>query len=117
MSNQSNQNAKDQPASPEEEALWSSGRYQPPKIEDDEVPHAQLQIDRARNLDLQLEEFPEGPYGSVRNDEKLGRVTPWKAGQAAMSPHVDSNPMSSNRKVPMNQPHSDDPIGTIEGQN
>lgn len=37
-------------------------------------------VESMRN-DLTAEEFPDGPYGSARNAETLGKSTPWREDQ------------------------------------
>src|ERR1700730_3117440 len=45
--------------------------------------------------DMQVEEFPEGPYGaSVYLDQKIGKSSPWKVDQHVVSRFQDENPVS-----------------------
>lgn len=110
-------NDSQQPPTERERALRATGRYQPPPVTDDTVPQAELGVVRAHDLDLAPEEFAEGPYGSIRNDPRLGKVTPRIPNQSTQSPLRDAQPITSDRKVVLQQPTSTDPPGTIEGQN
>lgn len=94
----------------------NSGSYDPGPITDT-GNDAELSYVEAQQDDLLLEEFPDGPYGSATN-ERLGKSTPWRKGQRSISAFRDQNPVSSDRKVPLDEPSTNGaPRGTIEGQN
>lgn len=94
----------------------NSGSYHPGPITDD-GDDAELSYVKAQQDDLMLEEFPDGPYGSTRQ-EPLGKSSPWREGQRSVSAYRDQNPVSSDRKVPLKEPSPNGaPRGTIEGQN
>lgn len=94
----------------------NSGSYHPGPITDD-GENAELSYVKAARSDILFEEFPDGPYGSSRN-EKLGKSTSWQKGDRAMSAYRDQNPVDSDRKVPLDEPSTKGaPRGTIEGQN
>ncbi|MCL6445868.1 MAG: hypothetical protein K6T83_20875 [Alicyclobacillus sp.] len=93
----------------------NSGWYDPGPVNETELPNAELSTVQAHVLDLQLEEFPEGPYGAATS-EPLGKSTPRRDGQTSVSPFRDQNPMGSDRKVALHEPPDDDPIGTLDGE-
>ena len=95
----------------------NSGSYNPGPVNESEWPNAELSMVQAQQKDIQLEEFPEGPYGAATNTKRLGKSTPWKPGQAAVSAFRDSNPITSDRKVALKEPPFRAPKGSIEGQN
>ncbi|MFF2090061.1 hypothetical protein [Paenibacillus sp. NPDC058174] len=45
-------------------------------------------VESQRN-DLTFEEFPEGPYGSPINSERLGKSSPWRIDQRSASTRFD----------------------------
>jgi hypothetical protein len=95
----------------------NSGAYHPGPVNDSDNPTSELDIVQANQKDILLEEFPDGPYGAATNAPKLGKSTPWKKGQVAISAYRDENPVMSDRKVPLDEPPSKAPKGSIEGQN
>jgi hypothetical protein len=95
----------------------NSGAYNPGPINDRDLPTAELEFVQAQQYDIQLEEFPEGPYGSPTNMPRLGKSTPWRAGQVGISAYRDENPVTSARKVSLDEPPPKAPRGSIEGQN
>jgi hypothetical protein len=95
----------------------NSGWYNPGPIHDTDLPNAELSSVQARDYDILREEFPEGPYGAATNEEKLGKTSPWRPGQAVVSSLRDQNPMSSDRQVTLDEPPARAPKGSIEGQN
>jgi hypothetical protein len=44
-------------------------------------PYTDLATVESRRNDLTAEEFPEGPYGSIIENETLGKSTPWRQDQ------------------------------------
>ena len=94
-----------------------SGLYNPGPSLGSQPLSNELSYVRALQNDLMLEEFPEGPYGAPE-PATLGKSSPWKVGQAVISPHWDQNPMESNRKRPAEErPFESRSVGSIEGQN
>ncbi|QQE77044.1 hypothetical protein [Alicyclobacillus sp. SO9] len=91
----------------------NSGRYHP-AVSSDEM---ELETVQAYQLDIQNEEFPEGPYGAATNETELGKTSPWQEGQRTISAFRDQNPVSSNRKTVTDEPDWEDSRGTIEGEN
>lgn len=98
-------------------ASENSGAYHPGPSKVKEMPTEELATVQSQQLDLMLEEFPDGPYGAATNAPKLGKSTPWREGQAVVSSFRDQNPVSSDRKVALDEPPFDAPKGSIEGQN
>jgi hypothetical protein len=85
----------------------NSGAYNPGPIHESNLPTAELGDVQARILDLALEEFAEGPYGATTNEEKLGKVSEWKPGQAVSGRFRDSNMISNDRTVAtVEEPHN-----------
>lgn len=73
-----------------------------------EKDNEELSLVQAHNLDLQIEEFPEGPYGAkVYLNQKIGKSSEWKPGQQVISRFKDENPAFSNRKVPEDEQKPD----------
>ncbi|RAL27006.1 hypothetical protein [Thermoflavimicrobium daqui] len=67
-------------------------------------------VESVRN-EILPEEFPEGPYGSTRN-EKLGKSTPWEKDQHAVSNFAYENREfheGLQREMPGSHPTHDDP--------
>jgi hypothetical protein len=95
----------------------NSGWYNPGPINDTDLPNAELSAVQARDYDILREEFPEGPYGAPTNEEKLGKTSPWRPGQAVVSSLRDQNPVSSDRQVTLDEPPAQAQKGSIEGQN
>jgi hypothetical protein len=94
----------------------NSGRYTIPPTS--QVPgEEELELVEAYTQDLTLEEFPEGPYGATTNEVKLGKTSPWKAGQQSIGRYRDANPMRSDRMVVQDEPDANAPMGTIESEN
>jgi hypothetical protein len=58
---------------------------------------------------IQIEEFPEGPYGSATTEAKPGKVTPWEAGQQVATRFKDENPQFSRGTMP---PPGEEPPGS-----
>jgi hypothetical protein len=81
----------------------NSGTYNPGPPTKDDLPTEELSGVQAHVLDLALEEFAEGPYGAATNEEKLGKVSEWKEGQAFSGRFRDSNLISGDRKVAMEE--------------
>lgn len=50
-------------------------------LEENRTPFADLQTVESQRNDLTAEEFPEGPYGSVRPTESRGKSAPWRVDQ------------------------------------
>ena len=50
-------------------------------IEEEREQFTDLATVESQRNDLIAEEFPEGPYGSTINAEKLGKSTPWRIDQ------------------------------------
>ncbi|MET3287944.1 hypothetical protein ACTID9_19895 [Brevibacillus fluminis] len=69
-------------------------------------------VQSQRNEILQ-EEFPEGPYGSSRNEARLGKSTPWEEGQHSTTTRFtyETREFHENlqRLVPGSHPIHDDP--------
>jgi len=82
---------------------YNSGSYHPGPINENGQPTAELSVVQAHDLDLQHEEFPEGPYGAATNETKLGKTSLWKPGQRFVSRYRDQNPIGSDRKVPLGE--------------
>ncbi|GMA52314.1 hypothetical protein GCM10025857_36710 [Alicyclobacillus contaminans] len=95
----------------------NSGWYNPGPINESEFPNAELSVVQSRDLNILPEEFPEGSYGSSIVEQKLGKTSPWKPGQATESSHRDQNPVTSDDKIPRGERPYGAPQGTIEGQN
>ncbi len=91
---------------------YHSGSYNPGTISETSANN----LDAANN-DIMLEEFPEGPYGAAEDGPAQGKSTPWRENQRSVSAYRDANPISTNRKVPEDEPPHDAPPGTIEGEN
>ncbi|SFI87632.1 hypothetical protein [Thermoflavimicrobium dichotomicum] len=67
-------------------------------------------VESMRN-EILPEEFPEGPYGSSRN-EKLGKNSPWEADQYRVSAFTYENREfheDLQRQIPGSHPLHDDP--------
>jgi hypothetical protein len=95
----------------------NSGKYNPGPVNESDWLAEELSEVQAQQKDILLEEFPEGPYGAPTNEEKPGKTSPWKAGQADVSSYRDQNPAFSDRQVPDHEPPAEAPRGSIEGQN
>lgn len=94
----------------------SSGAYDPGPIGNEDGSSPELSYVQAWQDDLQLEEFPEGPYGSPITGP-MGKSGPWQKGQVSVSAHRDQNPVGSDRKLAEHEPPFEAPPGTQEGQN
>lgn len=105
-----------QPPSPFTVHSPNSGSYHPGSIGNENGGSPELSYVQAWQDDLQIEEFPDGPYGSARN-LPFGKSSPWQRGQASVSAHRDQNPVNSDRKLAEEEPPFEAPPGTIEGQN
>ncbi|MCL6637254.1 MAG: hypothetical protein K6T26_04815 [Alicyclobacillus sp.] len=95
----------------------ASGAYNPGPVTGEDAPNAELAVVQAQRNDLQLEEFPEGPYGAASPSESLGKSQAWEPGQASVSAFRDANPVFSDRKLAEHEPPAQAPRGSIEGQN
>ncbi|MCL6597853.1 MAG: hypothetical protein K6T81_03850 [Alicyclobacillus macrosporangiidus] len=93
-------------------ATTPSGTYNPGPVEP-----ADTDVVEAWKNDLQLEEFPDGPYGAATHPDKLGKSSPWRPGQQTVSHLKDQNPVTSDRKVAREEPPANAPEGTIESEN
>ncbi|UOF91546.1 hypothetical protein LSG31_04645 [Fodinisporobacter ferrooxydans] len=72
--------------------------------------HEELVDVQTVTKDIQVEEFPDGPYGaSVYLDQKIGKSSPWEVDQHVVSRFQDENPVFSDRKVPIHGEHADQP--------
>lgn len=54
-------------------------------------PDPDLSTVESRRNDLTAEEFPEGPYGSAIQAEKLGKSTPWREDQRPPNTYTYEN--------------------------
>ncbi|GAB6989734.1 hypothetical protein [Paenibacillus pini] len=50
-------------------------------MKEDKEPYTDLSTVESQRNDLNLEEFPEGPYGSPVNSDILGKSSPWREDQ------------------------------------
>ncbi|SFL14027.1 hypothetical protein SAMN03159341_103435 [Paenibacillus sp. 1_12] len=50
-------------------------------IEEDRNSYTDFKTVESQRNDLTAEEFPEGPYGSSRLTESIGKSTPWRQDQ------------------------------------
>jgi hypothetical protein len=67
--------------------------------------------------DIQIEEFPEGAYGSsVYLDEKIGKSSPWEVDQHVISPFQDESPVFSGRRIPTVGEEPDEPSPAHGGE-
>jgi hypothetical protein len=89
-----------------------SGAYDPGPVDGAELAGVE-----AWQNDLQLEEFPDGPYAAASDPPRLGKSSPWRPGQRVVSSFRDQNPVTSERKVAAEEPPFDAPEGSIEGEN
>lgn len=96
----------------------NSGGYNPGPIDEGEndFPNAELWPVQSHVYDLAVEEFAEGPYGAAHDEEKLGKVSEWKPGQAVSGRFRDTNMIRSDRTVALDEPDFEEPPGTMEGQ-
>lgn len=99
----------------------NSGSYNPGPVTDttegENLNSAELSFVQAQQNDIQLEEFPEGPYGAATDEPIEGKSTPWGPSQQSVSAFRDANPVDSNRKVALNEPPRDAPKNTLEAEN
>jgi hypothetical protein len=95
----------------------NSGKYNPGPVNETDWLAEELSAVQAQQKDILPEEFPEGPYGAATTEEKPGKTSPWKDGQAVVSSYRDQNPAFSDRNVPDHEPPAEAPRGSIEGQN
>lgn len=61
------------------------------KMPNDKESYHELDSVIAYHNELNNEEFPEGPYGAVYNEEKLGKTSPWLPGQHITSAFTYEN--------------------------
>lgn len=54
-------------------------------IKEDRQPYTDLATVESQRNDLTAEEFPEGPYGSDKITESLGKSKPWRIDQRSAS--------------------------------
>lgn len=57
----------------------------------DDKKYRELGSVEAYHNELNVEEFPEGPYGAAHNEEKLGKTSPWMEGQRRTSAFTYEN--------------------------
>ncbi|MGZ6525362.1 MAG: hypothetical protein ACXVDB_09710 [Tumebacillaceae bacterium] len=70
------------------------------------VENSELSYVQSQQNTINVEEFPDGPYGSqVFLDQKLGKSTPWEPGQQSTSRNQDENPAFSDDLA---APHDED---------
>jgi hypothetical protein len=50
-------------------------------IREERDPYTDLATVESQRNDLTAEEFPEGPYGSARLTESIGKSSPWRRDQ------------------------------------
>lgn len=55
------------------------------ETKDDKAQYEELLSVQSQRNEIIPEEFPDGPYGSAINAEQLGKSTPWREGQHAIS--------------------------------
>lgn len=103
--------SKQYPRSPLPIESVNSGSYHPGPIGNAGGDSAELSYVTAQRDNLMIEEFAEGPYGAPEPDW-LGKSTAWESGQRVVSSHRDQNPVDSNSKVPLDEPPTEDPLGT-----
>lgn len=99
----------------------NSDSYKPGPVSDTSegtnLKSAELSVVQAQRSDIQLEEFPDGPYGAVTDAPVEGKSTPWSPSQQSVSAFRDANPIDSNRKVALDEPPRDAPKNTLEAEN
>lgn len=96
----------------------NSGAYDPgPATGNNGYPTGELWQVQSQRYDLAIEEFAEGPYGAAHDEERLGKTSEWKNGQAYLGRFRDSNMIRSDRRSALDEPELDADAGTIEGQN
>jgi hypothetical protein len=102
---------------PFEPGRANSGFYSyPVHMDDPAESDDDVTTEQATRLVVAPEEFPEGPYGSF-DEEKLGKVSEWRPGQAVAQRFRDTNPISSNRTEVFEEPPFHDPSSEVEGPN
>lgn len=68
----------------------------------------ELSFVKAVRKDIQIEEFPEGPYGAaIYLDQRIGKSSEWEPGQQVVDRFKDENPAFSNRRVAVERPEQD----------
>lgn len=77
-----------------------------------EEKHGDFGVVQSQRNEILPEEFPEGPYGSLRNESRLGKSAPWEEGQRSKSAYTYETREAHEdlqRLVPGAHPLHDDP--------
>ncbi|QQE75608.1 hypothetical protein KDJ56_06485 [Brevibacillus composti] len=84
----------------------------------DNKPYSELSTVESQRNEILQEEFPEGPYGSATNAERLGKSTGWEPSQHSTSTRFTYETRQFHehltRQLPGHHPTHDNPNETEE---
>jgi len=84
-----------------------------PNAEHEDEHYSELSTVESQRNEILQEEFPEGPYGSSTNRERLGKSSDWEPGQHSTTTRFTYETRNMHQDLPRQDPSAhpihDDP--------